>query len=407
MVEAAYRIGLGVDDWLMEISAQATPWIDQGQGCATVYWRVGPDAIDVRAINGPVSSDLLTLIPRTYEGLPRDFIAHAFSGPPWAARVSDLPPIHALLMRHVAEGDFDVGDVVAAQVGDGRGRGLTIGACASERATFPSARRRMLMRAAAHVGAALRLRGRIEDGTPSAQEAVLDPSGRVHHAEGALTTDADSRSALTEAVRRMERARGTMRRTDPEGALAAWPALVEGTWSVVDWIDGDGRRYLVAHENRLHTPDPRALTRREREVAEYLVHGRSNGEIAYALGLGEGTVNRLARAVLRKLGGARRSDLAALFGSPDALCLDASPESGLIAVSSERRTPKGWSLLSPAQREVAAMAVGGASNEAIAHARATSPRTVANLLAQCYRRVGVRGRNELAAWMGHGPAPSE
>ncbi len=53
--------------------------------------------------------------------------------------------------------------------------------------------------------------------------------------------------------------------------------------------------------------------------------------------------------------------------------------------------------LTPAEREVTAMVLGGASNAEVARRRATSRRTVANQLASVYRKLGVTGRRELIA----------
>jgi DNA-binding CsgD family transcriptional regulator len=62
--------------------------------------------------------------------------------------------------------------------------------------------------------------------------------------------------------------------------------------------------------------------------------------------------------------------------------------------------PGPWSL-TPAEREVAAAAVAGQSNEMIAAARGAAVRTVANQLASIYRKLGINSRAELAAlWHG-------
>lgn len=53
--------------------------------------------------------------------------------------------------------------------------------------------------------------------------------------------------------------------------------------------------------------------------------------------------------------------------------------------------------LSFAEREVALAALSGATNAEIAARRGTSPRTVANLVARAFRKLGVRSRRELAA----------
>jgi DNA-binding CsgD family transcriptional regulator len=53
--------------------------------------------------------------------------------------------------------------------------------------------------------------------------------------------------------------------------------------------------------------------------------------------------------------------------------------------------------LSPAEGEVARLAVAGYGNEEIARARGRAVRTVANQLASVYRKLGVGSRVELAA----------
>ncbi len=53
--------------------------------------------------------------------------------------------------------------------------------------------------------------------------------------------------------------------------------------------------------------------------------------------------------------------------------------------------------LSPSQRQIAKLAAQGWSNAEIAHARATSVRTVENQIADVYRKLGLRSRRGLAA----------
>jgi len=54
------------------------------------------------------------------------------------------------------------------------------------------------------------------------------------------------------------------------------------------------------------------------------------------------------------------------------------------------------SLLTAAERAVVSAALAGQSNVAIARARGTSTRTVANQLSSAYAKLGVRSRGELA-----------
>jgi FixJ family two-component response regulator len=87
---------------------------------------------------------------------------------------------------------------------------------------------------AAHVGAALRLRRALLPDSFEGAEAVLDPNGVVSHAEEPAKTPG-ARDALREAVLSSERARGSMRRTDPVDALELWQALVAGRWSLIGY----------------------------------------------------------------------------------------------------------------------------------------------------------------------------
>lgn len=61
---------------------------------------------------------------------------------------------------------------------------------------------------------------------------------------------------------------------------------MDGRWSLVDRIERDGRRYVLARRNAPDVRDPKALTERERAVVAFAALGHQNKLIAYALGLG-------------------------------------------------------------------------------------------------------------------------
>lgn len=63
----------------------------------------------------------------------------------------------------------------------------------------------------------------------------------------------------------------------------------------------------------------------------------------------------------------------------------------------------GIEALPAAMREVAALALEGLDNAAIARRRGTSVRTVAKQIEAIYRRLGVGSRRELMARFGAGP----
>ncbi len=72
-------------------------------------------------------------------------------------------------------------------------------------------------------------------------------------------------------------------------------------------------------------------------------------------------------------------------------------EDGSMLVSYSAQAVSLPKTLTTAERAVASLALAGHDNAAIARLRGTSVRTVANLLARCFRKLGVSSRAELAA----------
>jgi DNA-binding CsgD family transcriptional regulator len=170
---------------------------------------------------------------------------------------------------------------------------------------FRIRQRALWVRLAAHIGAGLRLR-QVRNAGPSDAAAVLTPDGRLEHANP--STEA-ARVDLADAAKAMDRARGKLRRLDPEEASSLWRAMVCGEWSLADWFDHDGKRFVVAHDNRVASAAPAALTSREQQVAACAAMGHSNKLIAYDLGLSQGTVSVLLHRAARKLGVSSRTAL--------------------------------------------------------------------------------------------------
>ena len=141
---------------------------------------------------------------------------------------------------------------------------------------------------------------------------MLDPGGRVIDAVGRAQAKG-ARQSLAEAVRHMDRARGALRRTDPEEALQLWQGLVDGTWSLVDRLESDGKRYILARHNEPGVRDPKALTQRERSVAAFAAMGHQNKFIGYLLGLSTSTVSGHLGSARQKLGLRSRAELVGCF----------------------------------------------------------------------------------------------
>ncbi len=71
---------------------------------------------------------------------------------------------------------------------------------------------------------------------------------------------------------------------------------------MVEQFDSDGRRYLVAVKNPVGSPDPRALTLQERQVAALVGTGMQNKLAAYACGISPATLANHLSSAVRKLG---------------------------------------------------------------------------------------------------------
>lgn len=97
--------------------------------------------------------------------------------------------------------------------------------------------------------------------------------------------------------------------------MEAWSALVSGRWSLIEHFESDGRRYLLARPNEICVVDPRALTERERTVAELASLGKSNELISYELGIASSTVANHLAAAARKLGVGSRTELVSLLAA--------------------------------------------------------------------------------------------
>lgn len=232
---------------------------------------------------------------------------HAFGV---GTRIERLPELQTAELAQVA-----FADALGIVATDPAGRGCIISGMSTTRITIPPRLRRTLRMVAAHLAAGSRMRPFFATPARSASvEAVLDPSARVQHADGDAK-DSSARAALVDAVRRIERARGRLRRTNPDEALSLWHALVDGRWSLVDRVDSDGRRFLLARRNEPGLRDPRALAERERQVVAHALLGQSNKLIAYQLGIRESTVSSHLVRACQKLGVGSRAELLRVFAS--------------------------------------------------------------------------------------------
>lgn len=226
---------------------------------------------------------------------------------------SGLPPLEEF-QRHLV----DAKDVLALTAVDPNGIGMSLTVPLPEVTRLSGWDREMWQMIGAHLVSGFRLRqgldeahGPVSEDTslPGNAEAVVDPkSFEVTDAIG-RARDGGAGDFLREAALRIDRARGRLRKKNPEEALKIWKGLIEGRWSMVDWFDSDGRRYVLAHPNPPHLKDPRGLTERETQVCAYVSLGESNKLISYRLGVSQSKVSSTLKSAMRKLGIRTRAQL--------------------------------------------------------------------------------------------------
>ena len=317
LVEAAYRMDDTMDVWLNGIVQHATKVFqaDGGSGCAGMV------------IDATLTTDTSAhLKARRLEG-PWEDAQAAFSEilslgiqPATVERIRSAGPVSTLsaaLGDSFAGGSgmreclhkYALGDAGHVVAGDPLRVSCILATSFSRPHTFQAERLHAWQLMGAHVAAGLRLR---VQGSEAQPEAVLDLDGNLQHAVGDASV-AEQRERLRSAVRDLVRARGSIRRTDPMEALSLWQALVAGRWSLIDRVDSDGRRFLVACRNEPHERAHRALTHRQAQVATLVGLGHANKVVAYELGVSMSAVSTHLRRAMSKLGVTSRSELVELF----------------------------------------------------------------------------------------------
>lgn len=160
------------------------------------------------------------------------------------------------------------------------------------------------------------------------------------------------------------------------------------------------------------------LGRRELSVLAAAESGAANKLVALEQSLACSTVSESLQAALRKLGFIGRTEFLKVMaclrsgssrrGVLPTTCETDACRQGLRVVGSAELC---WVFLpaealgldprlTSAERQVVAGVLNGRTNAAIASARRTSSRTVANQLAAIYRKLGVSSRWELTAHLG-------
>jgi DNA-binding CsgD family transcriptional regulator len=317
IIEAGYTPAASVPDWIATVLEPFEP-LTRGMGATAGIVDFGGASPKVGdwVSRGPVPKQISNGWPNMYSFLAqkhpdtlRALLCPIPSVVCWATERATLVPaavVPDIIGFLNGSGMKDSLGILSAEPS---GPSLLVVVPYAEDVAVPPRTIRQLARATAHLCSAMRLRRRASatEAAPATHdlapdvEAVLDPSGKVHHARGGAEGKR-ARASLVEIVRRVERARGRLRHTDPDEALAIWQALFDGRWSIVDRSESDGRRFLLARLNPPGESDPKALTQGERDVLACAARGHANKYIGYLLGVATSTVSSRLESALRKLG---------------------------------------------------------------------------------------------------------
>ncbi|NNE20429.1 MAG: hypothetical protein HKN10_18335, partial [Myxococcales bacterium] len=242
--EAAYDLELSDREWLPNLLERGLPILEHGLGVAGYEYGRPPqsEAVELRDVHvasGPKDfpERHLRALSTTDPEVLRRQLRHG-SATTGSEHSKDHPDELAHYVSHV---DY-CKDVLFLTAVDPRGAGLAVVAPLPEVTTLSPQDARRWQMLAAHVEAGHRLRQAIAEGDadresdddlPHDAEAVFDASSfQVTEAVGPAK-DRRTANRLRDAAVKVDRARGKMRRTDPENALAIWKALVRGRWSMV------------------------------------------------------------------------------------------------------------------------------------------------------------------------------
>jgi len=318
--EAAYDLELSDDEWLPTVLKRGLPVLDQGLGVAGYEYGRPPGGGAVQLLGIHVASGPADFAERHMRALSTtdpDVLRRQLcsgSATTGSEYSKDRPEELAHYVSHV---DY-CKDVLFLTTVDFKGAGVAIAAPLEEVTTLSRQDAQRWQMLAAHVEAGHRLRQGLAGGDdvqdtstdlPHNAEAIFEARKfRMMDAVG-RAQQSSATTKLRDAAITVDRARGKMRVSDPEKALEIWKALVRGRWSMVDWFDTDGRRFVLALPNSPNVTDPRGLSERESQVVAYVVLGHTNKMIAYRLGLSTSRVSTVLRSAMRKLGFGTRTQL--------------------------------------------------------------------------------------------------
>jgi DNA-binding NarL/FixJ family response regulator len=400
LIEAGYQLEGDDREWLDSLLTYAEPLGERGFWLTIGRYDYTPIDILLNEIksNGPSAARRILESSLRVE---TEAVSHFFRAGKPVSSLSEAiytsEPEIAEVVKEVSNGV--VHDKLAVKALNGEGGALIMCWLFNDYVVPTELERRRWGCIASHLGTGLRLRKVAEKLTLEADrvEAIYDGNFKLCDARSHAKSRS-SREILLSAIKRIDKARSKSGRDDPDVAMKTWKGLVQGRWSLVDYFDSDQRRYIVAVQNDPNHPDPRGLTQREKQVAEFIGHGLSTKEISYTLGISQSAVTNCTTRAKRKLGLTSRIELAAFFAPTGVRAKLAQ-----FSLAGEKLLVSAYTLvewqscdmLTEAESAVLAHLVAGSTNKDIALRRRTSEHTVNNQIQSIFRKLHVNSRSSL------------
>jgi DNA-binding CsgD family transcriptional regulator len=316
VIESAYQMEADLSGWLSGILDASSSELEAGRGmCAYLYDASSgqPRIQAFAAKNTAIQRDhvercMMSSPARVGRKVLGSMCATAteIAGPSF-----DTSPTGQMLAG------LGIADFLLVNGLDPTGHGFWLGTLLPQATKLGARKRASWSRVAAHLAASYRLRRKLDrlgflDRPVKGAEAILTADGKVAHAELAATSRVSQR-VLRAGAAAIDRARGRLRKTDPEQAVAEWKGLIAARWTLLDHFESDGKRFLLACENQASADRLISLSPRERQALSYASLGHTNKLIAYEMGIAASTVGVLLYRAGQKLRVGSREELIAAY----------------------------------------------------------------------------------------------
>jgi DNA-binding NarL/FixJ family response regulator len=308
IVEAAYDIDSPPDTWALEMLRAADRAIGAGIGAFLCLYDQPDSGTPTHTSSGfsiGINDDVMSMAFDQYASAPPDWLSGNLGRSGGSARcllTSELESAGPIDPRgeYSVHSVYDGVNIAATDVTD-RGFLMCLAVPANSDLSFTA--RRILARVASHIVGAMRLRARLGISNPSQANSSSSEALNVEHQAPVPA----SWRPLAAALGNIEHVSASIREIPKR--------LASPRWTLVEQLELEGERYVLARENRSRPPrrGPSSLTEAERSVVTAAAQGHTTKEIAYTLCIAETTVRVLLMRAARRCGVQNRRELLNLW----------------------------------------------------------------------------------------------